>query len=85
MTTTPEAAERARFEALLNERQKRAESLHDLIFEAREIVRERLEPESPAEDRHLYETLNAALYSLRGDPFDMHMRAALAAQEGTDR
>lgn len=81
---TPNADEqRAAFEALLGERQKRVEALHDLMFEAREIVRKRLKPESSGEDRQLYETLSAAIHNLSGDPFDMHMRAALAAQEGT--
>lgn len=63
---------------VLNARQKRAEQLHDIIEQAREMVRQRLSPDSPQEDRVLYERLNAALYVLRGDPFDMHIRAILS-------
>lgn len=69
---------------ILDARQKRAEQLHDIIEQARELVRQRLNPDSPQEDRALYERLNAALYSLRGDPFDMDIRSAIQAMSKTD-
>ena len=72
---TPTDEQRAAINALLDERQKRAENLHDLLFAAREIAR----LETRSSDRRLYDALNAALYNLRGDPFDMHIRAALTA------
>lgn len=65
-------------EQIMEARQKRAELLHDMVNEAREIVRVRLTPGSPEDDRALFRKLHSALYVLRGDPFDMHMRAALS-------
>ncbi|MGY2995495.1 hypothetical protein [Mesorhizobium sp. URHB0026] len=66
---------------ILDARQKRAETLHDMLLEVREALRAKLNPDTPAEERAVYEKLNAALYVLRGDPFDIHMRAALSAQD----
>lgn len=60
---------------LLDIRQQRAVVLHDKIWAAREIVRVRLKPDSPKEDRDLFDNLHAAKYILGGDPFDMDARA----------
>lgn len=66
---------------ILDARQKRAETLHDLIFSAREAIRAQLKPDSPEWLRKAFDDLHAAHHVLGGDPFDMHIRAALAAQE----
>lgn len=60
---------------LLDIRQQRAVVLHDKIWDAREIIRARLKPDSPKEDRDLFDNLHAAKYILGGDPFDMDARA----------
>lgn len=72
---------KARVEALLTERQKRAETLHDMLDEVREALRAKLRPDTPADERAIYGKLNDAVYVLRGDPFDMDIRSALTAGE----
>lgn len=67
---------------ILDARQKRAEALHDRIFSAREKLRAHLSPDCPAWLREAFNDLHAAHHILGGDPFDMHIRAALSAQEG---
>lgn len=59
--------------------QKRAEALHDVLFEAREAIRVTLKPDTPAEIRAIFDKLHSAIYILRGDPLQMHMAAILAA------
>jgi hypothetical protein len=66
---------------IMEARQKRAEALHAQIFEAREKIRVHLHPESPSWQREAFDTLHAAHHILGGDPFDMHMRAALEPNE----
>ncbi len=67
-------------EALLNERQKRAEQVHDRILAARDGIRANLSPDSPTWQRDAFNKLHEAHHIMGGDPFDMHMRAALAAK-----
>ena len=67
-------------EALLNERQKRAEQVHDRILAARDGIRVNLSPDSPEWLRDAFNKLHEAHHIMGGDPFDMHMRAALAAK-----
>ena len=70
-------------EELLIAREGRAKAIHDRIMFAREEIRQRLGPDSPVWLRNVFDELHAAHHILSGDPFDMHMRAALAA-EGLD-
>lgn len=67
---------------ILDARQKRAEALHDRIFSAREKLRANLSPDCPAWLREAFNELHAAHHILGGDPFDMHIRAALAQEGG---
>ena len=68
-------------EALLDERQKRAEQVHDRILAARDGIRVNLSPDSPEWLRDAFNKLHEAHHIMGGDPFDMHMRAALAAKD----
>jgi len=72
-------------EEIMDARQKRAEALHDRILEAREKIRVHLHPESPSWQREAFDTLHAAHHILGGDPFDMHMRAAVNSLEPNER
>ena len=72
-------ARKARIEQIMQERQKRAETVYDLNFKARELLRTQLKPDSPAWLREAFDTLHSIHHVLGGDPFDMHMRAALEA------
>lgn len=70
----------ARLHEVLDARQRRAEHVHNLIIEAREDIRTHLEPDSPAWLRSAFDKLHTAHHVLGGDPFDMHIRAALEAK-----
>lgn len=71
----------AAIEQVMAARQQRAERLYDLVQEAREIMRARMSPAVDADERKVFDLLQALHYGLGGDPFDMHMRAALSALE----
>jgi hypothetical protein len=75
----------AMVEAVLTARQQRAEALHDRILAAREAIRVNLSPDSPEWLREAFNQLHAAHHILGGDPFDMHMRAALTAALSQDK
>lgn len=77
MTTPDKQAREALIEQILDARQKRAEAVYDLNFKARELLRKDLTPDSPAWLREAFDALHAVHHTLGGDPFDMHMRAAL--------
>lgn len=67
---------------ILAARQSRAEALHDKIFSVREKLRAHLAPDCPTWLREAFNELHAAHHILGGDPFDMHIRAALAQDGG---
>ena len=75
--TSEPVAVKALIEEILVARQARAEALHDMLMDARELVRAKLNPQTPPDERDVFDKLQAALYTLRGDPFDMHIRSAL--------
>lgn len=79
--TKPEAPTDAKalIAEIIDARQKRAETVHEKILEAREKIRTHLHPESPSWQREAFDILHAAHHILGGDPFDMHTRAALTA------
>jgi len=80
-TDAPDAEKlRANTDAVLTARLSRAETLHDLILDARETIRSVLDRDSPGYLRDTFDKLQAALYALRNDPFAMHMDAALNAE-----
>lgn len=63
-----------KMDAMLLIQQQRTTVLANTLFEAREIVRTRLNADSPKEDRDLFDKLHAAKYILGGDPFHMDAR-----------
>lgn len=64
---------------ILDERQKRAGIVHDKVLAAREAIRANLSPDSPEWLRTAFNELHAIHHILGGDPFQMHMEAALGA------
>ena len=82
LAAQPAAKADERVVALLDERQKRAEQVHDRILAARDGIRVNLSPDSPEWLRDAFNKLHEAHHIMGGDPFDMHMRAALAAKDG---
>lgn len=82
LATKPAVKDDETVVAILDERQKRAEQVHDRILAARDNIRSNLSPDSPAWLRDAFNKLHEAHHIMGGDPFDMHMRAALAAKDG---
>jgi len=82
LAAKPAVKDDERVVALLDERQKRAEQVYDRILAARDGIRVNLSPDSPEWLRDAFNKLHEAHHIMGGDPFDMHMRAALAAKDG---
>jgi hypothetical protein len=68
---------------ILTAHQERTERLHTMVLEAREAIRLNLEPDSPAWLRDVFNKLHAVHHGMGGDPFDMHIRAALTKEGNT--
>lgn len=58
---------------ILDEHASRAETVGGWVWDAREIVRKRLQP-GPSEDRQLFDLLQKIKYGLGGDPIDVDAR-----------
>lgn len=58
---------------ILDEHRQRMTTAGELVFNAREIVRKRLQP-GPSEDRELFNMLQTLHYVLGGSPIDIDAR-----------
>lgn len=56
----------------------RTAHVHETILSAREAIRPHLEPDSPAWLREAFDLLHAAHHAMGGDPFHMHINAAIS-------